>query len=117
MMVKLSEMFGKPIKIVLDNARYQRCNLVIVRAVELGVELIFLPTYSPNLNLIERVWKLVKGLVLNSAYHATFDDFCGNIFTTIEKLHIENIAEMRTIITDKFHIVETDEIENLKLAD
>jgi len=51
---------GKIIKIVLDNARYQRCELVITKARELGIELLFLPTYSPNLNLIERVWKFVK---------------------------------------------------------
>jgi len=46
-----------PITIVLDNARYQRCKLVIAKAEELGIELLFLPPYSPNLNLIERLWK------------------------------------------------------------
>jgi len=59
---------GIPIKIILDNAKYQRCGLVIEYARNLGVELIFLPTYSPNLNLIERLWKFVKSEVLNAAY-------------------------------------------------
>ena len=44
------------------------CDIVKEAAERLAVELIFLPTYSPNLNLIERVWKLVKKLVLNTTY-------------------------------------------------
>ena len=57
---------GVPITIVLDNARYQRCKLVMAKAEELGIELLFLPPYSPNLNLIERLWKFVKKDVLYS---------------------------------------------------
>jgi transposase len=49
-----------PITVVLDNARYQRCALVQARADAFNIELLFLPTYSPNLNLIERLWKFVK---------------------------------------------------------
>jgi len=48
-----------PISVVLDNTRYQRCVLVQNVAADLQIELLFLPTYSPNLNLIERVWKFV----------------------------------------------------------
>lgn len=43
-----------PVTLVLDNARYQRCALVTGAAKALGIELLFLPSYSPNLNLIER---------------------------------------------------------------
>ncbi|MBP3954903.1 transposase [Gemmata sp. G18] len=43
-----------PVTLVLDNARYQRCVLVQDAAKQLGIELLFLPSYSPNLNLIER---------------------------------------------------------------
>ena len=59
-----------PITIVLDNARYQRCKAVIALAEALGIELLFLPPYSPNLNLIERVWKFTKKECLNSRYYA-----------------------------------------------
>jgi len=51
---------GVPITIVLDNARYQKCVLVTAAAASLNIELCFLPSYSPNLNLIERLWKFVK---------------------------------------------------------
>jgi transposase len=46
---------GIPITLFLDNARYQRCKLVMAKAIELNIELCFLPPYSPNLNLIERL--------------------------------------------------------------
>jgi len=54
------EYSGKPIHIVLDNARYQKCIIVRELAIELGIELHYIPPYSPNLNLIERLWKHVK---------------------------------------------------------
>ena len=49
-----------PITLVMDNARYQRCYFIMDLATALGIELLFLPPYSPNLNLIERFWKYVK---------------------------------------------------------
>jgi transposase len=49
-----------PITVVLDNARYQHNKLVVETAQRLGLELLFLPPYSPNLNLIERLWKWLK---------------------------------------------------------
>jgi len=49
-----------PVTLVMDNARYQRCNVVREFAESLNIELLFLPSYSPNLNLIERFWKFVK---------------------------------------------------------
>jgi len=53
-----------PITIVLDNARYQKCALVQDLAMTLKIELLYLPSYSPNLNLIERLWKFVKNQCL-----------------------------------------------------
>ena len=72
---KLAENARKPITLVVDNARYQRCRLVIELAQELNIELLFLPPYSPNLNLIERLWKLTKKHCLNSKYHEDFSEF------------------------------------------
>ena len=51
---------GRPVTVVLDNARYQYCQVVLDLAQELGIELLYLPSYSPNLNLIERLWKFVQ---------------------------------------------------------
>jgi transposase len=66
---------GIPITIFLDNARYQRCALVMEKAKSLNIELCFLPSYSPNLNLIERVWKFVKKKCLYSHYYEKFPAF------------------------------------------
>jgi transposase len=64
-----------PITLVLDNARYQRNQIVEGLAKELGIELLFLPSYSPNLNLIERLWRFVKWNAVYGRYHPTFADF------------------------------------------
>jgi transposase len=64
-----------PITLVMDNARYQRCKLVMQTAKHLGIELLFLPPYSPNLNLIERLWKFVKKECLYTKYYENFDLF------------------------------------------
>jgi transposase len=64
-----------PITLVLDNARYQHCRFIIDLAAQLDIELLFLPPYSPNLNLIERLWKFVKKECLYSQYYETFSDF------------------------------------------
>ena len=57
------------IKVVLDNAAYQRCYWVRSFAALLGIELIFLPSYSPNLNLIERYWKFLKKKCLYNQFY------------------------------------------------
>ena len=59
----------------MDNARYQRCELVKLKAAALDIELLFPPAYSPNLNLIERLWKLVKKRALTNRYYDCFDKF------------------------------------------
>jgi len=108
---KLARVYaGKTIKLVLDNARYQRCKIVIEAAERLGIELVFLPTYSPNLNLIERVWKLVKSKVLNGVYHKSFEVFCKSIGGLIDSLHTELASEMNTLITQKFQVVNESDI-------
>jgi transposase len=110
MMEKLSQTCVKPIKIILDNARYQRCKAVIESAASLGIELVFLPTYSPNLNLIERVWKLVKSSVLSCSYLETFDLFCKTISACIDSLHSARAPEMAKLISQKFHIVSQKDV-------
>jgi transposase len=110
MLEKLAKSFVKPIKIILDNVRYQRCAVVIEKAAELGIELVFLPTYSPNLNLIERIWKIVKSKVLNSAYYETFGGFCDNIFECVDTLHEKCAAEMASSVTQNFQIIEHSQI-------
>jgi len=72
---------GRPITLVLDNARYQKCQSVANKAKALNIELLYLPPYSPNLNLIERLWRFVKKQVLYSKHYDSFDTFRNSIDT------------------------------------
>ncbi|MGL4593837.1 MAG: IS630 family transposase, partial [Thermoguttaceae bacterium] len=84
---KLSAKYaGRPITIILDNASYQHCVLVKGLAVELGIKLEFLPSYSPNLNLIERLWKFTKQKCLYSVYYETFDAFVSGITDCLNRV-------------------------------
>ena len=91
-----------PITLVLDNARYQRCRLVKNFAAALEIELLFLPSYSPNLNLIERFWKFVKKQCLYSKYYPHFDDFKKAISNCIDNAHIEYKNSLESLLTLKF---------------
>ena len=93
---------GRPIVIVLDNARYQHCKLVEALAKELGITPEFLPSYSPNLNLIERLWKFVKKKCLNNVYYETFDEFKKGINDCLNRVENEYKPELETLMTPKF---------------
>ncbi len=89
-----------PTTLVLDNAKYQRCDLVINKAKSLGIELLFLPPYSPNLNLIERVWKFTKKNCLNSIYYSDFNLFknaISNFLTNMHETHSEDLNSLLTL--------------------
>jgi transposase len=91
-----------PVTLVLDNARYQRCALVTGTAKELGIELLFLPSYSPNLNLIERLWKFVKKEVLNSRHHQDFQKFQEAIDGCLAEMPTTHRQKLATLLTHKF---------------
>src|SRR5205085_4178857 len=91
-----------PVTLVLDNARYQRCALVQQFALDLGIELLFLPAYSPNLNLIERFWKFVKKQCLYSKYYDNFNSFQEAIYDCCSRAHIEHRDTLNSLLTLRF---------------
>jgi transposase len=97
---------GLPITLVLDNARYQKCALVRALAESLGIELLYLPGYSPNLNLIERLWRFVRKQSLDSNYYEDFEQFRTAIDGCLEKLPTVHKGEMETLLTHKFQMFE-----------
>jgi transposase len=97
---------GIPITLVLDNARYQKCALVDDLAKQLGIELLYLPSYSPNLNLIERVWKFVKSECLRSTYYAKYADFTAAIQQCLDDLPTQHKAAMHSLLTHDFQTFE-----------
>ena len=94
--------WDRHIVVVLDNARYQRCRLVVQTAERLHIQLIFLPPYSPNLNLIERLWKFVKKKVLYNNFYSDFHLFCAAITDCLNKSHTEYRDELDTLLRPKF---------------
>jgi len=95
-----------PITLVLDNARYQRNAAVQALATELGIKLLFLPSYSPNLNLIERLWKFTKRRALYGRYHATFAEFRAAIEEVIDGIPTTHAAALETLMTLNFQMFE-----------
>ena len=92
--------------LVLDNARYQKCTLVMGLAKTLGIELLYLPSYSPNLNLIERLWRLIKREALYGRYHATFADFKAAIERTISELGGKHKQQLTSLMTLNFQVFD-----------
>ena len=97
-----------PITLVLDNARYQKCNLIyaIVDILNthygVSIELLYLPSYSPNLNLIERYWRFVKNRVLDSRYYNTFGLFKQAILGCIVEPDASQRSELKSLLTWNF---------------
>lgn len=98
-----------PITVVLDNARYQMCQLVFGLAKALDIELLYLPSYSPHLNLIERLWKFVRNQCLYSKYYAEFDDFKVAIETCIEQEQAQKRRSSYRAASKWFLIAEAKE--------
>ena len=96
-----------PVTIFLDNAKYQHCKLVISRAKELGIELMFLPSYSPNLNLIERLWKWIKKDCLNCKYYDEFGKFKDAINSSLRNIECKQVKnEINSLLSLKFQSFE-----------
>ena len=78
-----------PITLVLDNARYQRNAYVMAEAERLKITLLWLPTYSPNLNLIERLWKFVKT-----------DELCSEYWWCLHGRYYPKFAPFKQVMVD-----------------
>lgn len=95
---KLRAEFGDlPLVIVLDNARYQHCQFIEQLANELGIQLLFLPPYSPNLNIIERLWKMTKKHCLYAKYYENFQRFSSAITNALNTFSQEELDKTLTL--------------------
>jgi transposase len=97
-----AEGLAGPITVVLDNARYQRNQVVQALAAELNIRLLFLPSYSPNLNLIERLWGFAKRQSVYGKYHATFDSFRAAIEKNLNEIPTTHADRLKTLMTLEF---------------
>ena len=93
----------------LDNARYY--SKPVVKdwlACHPQFRLVFLPAYSPNLNLIERLWKFLRKKALNRWYK-TFEEMQAAVAEVLE--HLERYrSELDSLMSEEFHIVKDEEL-------
>jgi transposase len=91
-----------PARAGADNASDQKRSIVTALALQLNIELLYLPAYSPNLNLIERLWKFVKKKVLDSRYYANFSDFRNAITDCLNQTHTTHKQELDSLFALNF---------------
>jgi len=104
---QLKEQYNdKPIAIVLDNARYQHCFEVKAIAAGLGIHLLFLPPYSPNLNIIERLWKFTKKEILNARYYDNPDAFHKAITFFFQNINQTHHQKLHALMSLKFQFFD-----------
>jgi transposase len=96
---------AKEIHVFLDNASYYISKWLKEKLKGTRIRLHYLPGYSPNLNLIERLWKFFKKKILYNQYYENFDDFvsaCKKFFRCRTKYR----EELRSLLTENFHLYQ-----------
>ena len=71
---------------------------------EATIELMTLPPYSPNLNLIERLWKFFKKQVLYNRYYETFGQFrnaCEGFFANLDQY----VPQLKKLLAENSQII------------
>jgi transposase len=97
-----------PITLVLDNARSQRNAVIQTLANELGITLLYLPSYTPNLNLIKGLWKFIGRHALYGRYHPNFAQFQNasqEVFDGLSTTHAEKLKSLMTLNFQRFEDV------------
>jgi transposase len=91
--------------VICDNVPYQHSKIVKAAAKELNIHLLYLPPYSPNLNLIERYWGFLKRKVLTNVYFDSFEVFRKKILTFAQDRSYSLRNELKAYIPEKFHLL------------
>lgn len=90
--------------VITDNAAYYRAKPVTEYVANSRISLIYLPPYSPNLNLIERVWKLMHKHTVCNRLYATFREFREAILCFFHRLADDLADSLHSILTLNFRI-------------
>ncbi len=99
----------KALYLFCDNAGYYRNRKVQDFLKTSKISMQFLPPYSPNLNPIERLWKLMNEQILNNRYYEKFGDFKDRILGFLKKLAnpLNSYSDLlKRRITDNFRVIK-----------
>jgi transposase len=94
------------VHLIWDNAKYHRNDQVTAFAKELGIKLHYLPPYSPNLNPVERMWKLMHESVRYNQYYGRFSEFSDATLSFFKNIGRKKCL-LRERITDNFQIIHS----------
>lgn len=95
------------IHLILDQAGYNKSLELRENAFNLGIHLHYLPAYSPNLNSIERLWKIMNEEVRNNRFFPTAKEFKSKIRWFFDEKLPEFLPSLKSRITDNFHVKKT----------
>lgn len=94
------------IYVICDNATYYKSTDLTAWLATTRIRQVFLPPYSPNLNLIERLWKFLRQKIINTTFYRTkglFRQAVLDFFTRLPEFE----HELTALLTRKFHILHS----------
>ena len=94
----------------MDNARYQHCRFVLDAAEKLNITLLFLPAYSPNLNIIERLWKFTKKKILYAKYYDSPVKFHNAVTGFLQDINKKYQDDLKNLLTLNFQIFKNENV-------
>ena len=99
---------GKRLHVILDNAATHTAPPVTdwLARPDCRTRLMFLPTYAPNLNAIERLWQVMHRHVTHNSYHPDFRSFAEAVMRFFTSTLPEKWDEIRDTVTDNFQIID-----------
>lgn len=97
---------AKKIYVICDNAKYYRSKLLFEYLKTSKIKLEFLPPYSPNLNIIERLWRFMHKKVTYNKYYESFDIFKKSILGFFENVK-KYKKDLKSLLVDNFEIIDS----------
>ena len=98
-----------PVYVVCDNARYYKNKALTQWLADTRIPQVFLPPYSPNLNLIERLWKFLRQKIINTTFFRTKGQFKTAVLDFFNRLD-EFGRDLASRMSLKFHVVDSHSI-------
>ena len=104
--IQLEYKYKRTIYLIIDNATYYKNNDVTAYLAkpDCRIKLIFLPSYSPNLNFIERLWKYMKKYIIGVKYREKFKEFENDIHYFFDNID-QHEEKLRKFIGTELHLV------------
>lgn len=94
------------IYVIADNAKYYRNKELKEWILNTKIKQVFLPPYSPNLNIIERLWKFMRKKAIDPVFYRTKEVFRAGILSFFENI-AQYKQELESLLTLNFHVIDS----------